>query len=165
MEGSLPPCGVIRRASGQAAQARAAPCPGACGSGFAVAILFRPERGLVRASKVSDANEISGSQVGSQQGQMSGDARPRPPIANAGEQPSGRCQATLGDCGDVLWEQEAASSNLAIPTSSEHMWILLKIVCGGRDGSQVWQFGAWQTAKTRPQRGLDLTRPRLGVLG
>jgi hypothetical protein len=47
-----------------------------------------------------------------------------------------RCQAMSGDGRGVLWEQEAASSNLAIPTRSEHMWILVKIVCGVAMGAR-----------------------------
>jgi hypothetical protein len=89
-------------------------------------------RGQARSWEVSGANGISGSQVGSQQGPTSSDTRLRSAIIDAGQRCIGRCQATSGDGGDVLWEQEAASSNLAIPTSSEYMSILVKIVCGPR---------------------------------
>src|SRR5450432_1834208 len=95
-------------------------------------ILFWPRQGQARSWKVSGANGISGSQVGSQRGQSLGDTRPHPAIIVAGEWHIRRCRAMSGDGRGVLWEQEAASSNLAIPTSSEHMSILVKIVCGPR---------------------------------
>jgi predicted RNA binding protein YcfA (HicA-like mRNA interferase family) len=53
---------------------------------------------------------------------------------NAGERHVSRCQATSGDDEDVLREHEAAGSNPAIPTSSEYMSILVKIVFGAAMG-------------------------------
>jgi len=55
---------------------------------------------------------------------------------NAGERHVSRCQATSGDDEDVLREHEAAGSNPAIPTSSEYMSILVKIVFGAAMGAK-----------------------------
>ena len=90
----------------------------------------------IRASNISGANELAGSQVGSQGGPTSGDARPRPAIIGAGGCHARPCQATPGDGGDVLWEQEAAGSNPAIPTSSEHMSILVALILGAKLGAK-----------------------------
>ena len=54
-----------------------------------------------------------------------------------------RRRRATGGC--VLWEQEAASSNLAIPTRSEYMSILVKIVYGAEAGASVRQFRTRRT--------------------
>ena len=48
--------------------------------------------------------------------------------------------AVVSRADDWLWEQEAASLNLAIPTSSEYMPILVEIVHGAEAGASVRQF-------------------------
>jgi hypothetical protein len=45
-------------------------------------------------------------------------------------------EAELADLVTWLWEQEAASSNLAIPTRSGYMPSLVKIVCGAAMGAK-----------------------------
>jgi len=49
----------------------------------------------------------------------------------------------------VLWEQEAAGSNPAIPTSSEHMSIFVKIVYGAAVGAKCSKLAYGG----RPERG------------
>jgi len=38
---------------------------------------------------------------------------------------------------DLIWEQEAAGSNPAIPTSSEHMSILMRLGMGAKLGGRI----------------------------
>ena len=57
-----------------------------------------------------------GSQSGSQRAQPSGDVRRRPATITPGERHIGRRRATSGDWVELIWEQEAAGSNPAIPT-------------------------------------------------
>jgi hypothetical protein len=143
--------------------------PGDGQQGLAVASLLRLEAaGRSGRSKVSGAKEIAGSQVGSQRGATLGDTRPRPAIIGGGERHIRRCQATSGDGGDVLWEQEAAGSNPAIPTYlcwSGRMQILLKIVCEVSMGAKRGKLAPGGPPRKWPQRGPDLDRTQLGVLG
>jgi hypothetical protein len=59
---------------------------------------------------------LGGSQSGSQRAQPSGDAERRPATVTPGERHVGRHQATSGDGAGLIWEQEVAGSNPAIPT-------------------------------------------------
>jgi hypothetical protein len=56
------------------------------------------------------------SQSGSQRAQPSGDAERRPATITPGERLAGRHRATSGDWAELIWEQEVAGSNPAIPT-------------------------------------------------
>jgi hypothetical protein len=59
---------------------------------------------------------LGGSQSGSQRAQPSGDAERRPATITPGERHIGRHRATSGDWAELIWEQEVAGSNPAIPT-------------------------------------------------
>src|SRR5690349_21508973 len=47
---------------------------------------------------------------------------------------------------DLIWEQEAAGSNPAIPTRSEHMSILAVSARGATRGATCYASGTWQRA-------------------
>jgi hypothetical protein len=76
-----------------------------------------------------------GSQSGSHHAQPLSHIRRRRANVGAGERPVRRRRATSSDGRELIWEQEAASSNLAIPTRSEYMPILVKIGCGAAMGA------------------------------
>jgi hypothetical protein len=71
-------------------------------------------------SNISHANGIPGSQVGSQWPPTPSDVWPWLAIVIARQDHTGRHRAMSGDPSDLIWEQEAAGSNPAIPTRSEH---------------------------------------------
>jgi hypothetical protein len=59
---------------------------------------------------------LGGSQSGSQRAQPSGGTERRPATITPGERHVRRHRATSGDWAGLIWEQEAAGSNPAIPT-------------------------------------------------
>jgi hypothetical protein len=76
---------------------------------------------------------LGGSQSGSQRAQPSGDAERRPATITPGGWHAGRHRATSGDWAGLIWEQEAAGSNPAIPTIFRICWLLV----GAKSGSQL----------------------------
>jgi len=56
----------------------------------------------------------------------------------------------------LIWEQEAAGSNPAIPTRSEHISILAEVPLGAKLGAMCYRFVRGGTQETRVGRGLDL---------
>ena len=71
---------------------------------------------LFNRQKAGSRAALGGSQSGSQRAQSSGDAERRPATIAPGERHTGRHRATSGDWAELLWEQEVAGSNPAIPT-------------------------------------------------
>jgi hypothetical protein len=65
------------------------------------------------------------SQSGSQRAQPSGDAERRPATITPGEPHIRRHRATSGDWAQLIWEQEVAGSNPAIPTIFRicYLWV------------------------------------------
>ena len=98
-------------------------------AGLAASQLRRQERehsdlACVNSISVQHAAAVfparaGGSQSGSQRAQSSGDARRRPATIDPGERHIGPREATSGDRLELIWEQEAAGSNPAIPTRPE----------------------------------------------
>ena len=72
--------------------------------------------GTAGLSNISGANEFAGSQVGSQRGPASGDARPRPATEAAGERHAEPRPATPSDRRSVYGMQEVRSSSLRSST-------------------------------------------------
>jgi hypothetical protein len=68
---------------------------------------------------------LGGSQSGSQRAQPSGDTRRRPATITPDERHAGRRRATSGDWAGLIWEQEVAGSNPAIPTIFRicYLWV------------------------------------------
>ncbi len=73
---------------------------------------------LFELSNISHANEMAGSHLGSQRRQVPAHARRRSAAVVTGERHAGRHPALSGDPRNLIWEQEAAGSNPAIPTIS-----------------------------------------------
>src|SRR5262249_575 len=88
-------------------------------------------------SNGSYANGILGSQVGSQWGPVPSHVQRWLAIILAAQRHTKRHQATSADYLVLIWEQEAAGSNPAIPTRSEHMSILNDSARGATGG------GSW----------------------
>jgi hypothetical protein len=74
---------------------------------------------VFEVSNVSHANGIGGSQVGSQSGPAPSHVQPWSDIVIAAQWHVRRHRPTSGDCLVLLWEQEAAGSNPAIPTKAQ----------------------------------------------
>jgi hypothetical protein len=75
----------------------------------------------------------------------------------------GRLRSGSAGCGAawlarLLWEQEAAGSNPAIPTSSEHMSILVRFRLGAKLGAMCYRLVRGRHQEARVRRGLDLLR-------
>jgi len=70
-------------------------------------------------SKTGEGHVTPGSQSGSQRPQILSYVRRRPASVVPGEGHTRRLLATTGDGISLIWEQEAAGSNPAIPTRSE----------------------------------------------
>jgi len=79
---------------------------------------------LFDVSNISQANGFAGSHVGSQQSPTLSNTRRQRAVIVAAHTYAGQHLAPTGDPTDLIWEQEAAGSNPAIPTRSEHMLIL-----------------------------------------
>ena len=69
--------------------------------------------------------QLGGSQSGSQRAQPSGDAERRPATITPGECHIGRREPTSGDWAELIWEQEVAGSNPAIPTIFRICYLLV----------------------------------------
>jgi hypothetical protein len=83
----------------------------------------------------------NGSQGGSQRAPSMSHVRRCQAIVVAGDGLPGRHRATAGDRKGLIWEQEAAGSNPAIPTRSER--------CGSRINvwlmaSRMWSGALWR---------------------
>jgi hypothetical protein len=91
-------------------------------SGVRGAIRAGRQVGLLRVSGISDtsgANEIPGSQVGSQHRPASGHTGPRPAIVVAGERHARLRPALSGNGRSVYGMQEVRSSNLRSSTAGQ----------------------------------------------
>jgi hypothetical protein len=104
-------------------------------------------------SNVSCANSVCGSQVGSQSGPVRGHVQLQVAIILAAQRHVRPHWATSADPLFLLWEQEAAGSNPAIPTSSEHMSILERLSLGAKLGAMYYRSVRGRHSRNSPRAG------------